>query len=67
MFTNALGKLRKGELSKRSVQRFLGPPDGFRVRAQYDVGFAGAVFGSNKALSLVYDPSDIVIHSEVTD
>ena len=65
MFTNALGRLRRLGLTKSTVQNYLGPPDGHRVRAEYDVGFGGAVFGPNKALILTYDDNDVVIASEV--
>lgn len=67
MFLNALGQLRALGLTRNAIQGFLGPPDGWRVRGQYDVGFGGAIYGSNKALILTYDDNDVVTSSEVTD
>lgn len=67
MFLDALGKLRILGLSRNVVQDLLGPPDGHRVRAQYDVGFGGAIYGTRKALIFTYDDSHVVIESEVTD
>jgi hypothetical protein len=67
MFLDALGKLRNLGLSRNVVQDFLGPPDGHRVRAQYDVGFGGAIYGTRKALIFTYDDNNVVIESEVTD
>jgi len=65
MFTHALGRLRRQGLTKTTIQDYLGPSDGWRVRGEYDVGFGGAVFGSNKSLILTYDDNDVVIASEV--
>ncbi len=65
MFTDVLGQLRKQGLTKTIVQQYLGPPDGWRVRGEYDVGFGGAVDGAKKALILTYDDNDVVIASAV--
>jgi hypothetical protein len=67
MFLNALGKLRNLGLTRDVVQDLLGPPDGHRVRAQYDVGFGGAIYGTRKALILTYDDGNVVTESKVTD
>ena len=67
MFTNALGRLRHQGLTKSLVQAYLGPPDGWRVRGQYDVGFGGAIYGGKKALIFDYDRDDVVISSEIAE
>jgi hypothetical protein len=67
MFTNVLGRLRNQGLTKAAIQTYLGPPDGWRVRGQYDVGFGGAVYGGKKALIFEFDSSDAVISSEVSE
>lgn len=67
MFTRTLGELRSRSLDRSTVELFLGPPDGSRVRAHYDVGLAGNFIGTNKALIIDYDDSDLVRTSAVTD
>jgi len=65
--TNALGRIRNRGLSLISAQELLGPADGARVRAHYDVGSGGTLFGAQKALILEYNPNDIVTASIVVD
>ncbi|HUU45173.1 MAG TPA: hypothetical protein VM118_05510 [Acidobacteriota bacterium] len=67
MIPHALRRLRTMGLNRAMVRLFLGPPDGHRVRAHYDVGFGGAVIGTGKALVLTYDADDNVIASAVVD
>jgi hypothetical protein len=67
MFTRALGELRARSLDRITAQSFLGPPDGSRIRAQYDVGLAGAFIGPLKALVFDYDTADVVEASSVVD
>lgn len=59
MFTRALGHIRGRGLEKSVVTNLLGPPDGTRVRAEYNVG-ARMPYGGNRALILEYGPDDIV-------
>lgn len=65
MFINVLGQLRILGLTKAIVQSYLGPPDGWRVWGEYDVGFGGAIDGGKKALILRYDENDVVVSSQV--
>ncbi|GAB4329230.1 MAG: hypothetical protein Kow0074_25630 [Candidatus Zixiibacteriota bacterium] len=59
MFTRALGRIRGRGLQKTVVTSLLGPPDGTRIRAEYDVG-TRIPYGSNRALILEFGPDDIV-------
>jgi hypothetical protein len=67
VITNALGRIRNRGPSLTAAQDLLGPADGARVRAHYDVGSGGTLFGSQKALILEYNPNDIVTASIVVD
>jgi hypothetical protein len=67
IITNALGRIRARGMSLVDVQDLLGPADGARVRAHYDVGSGGTPFGSQKALTLEYNPNDVVTSSAVID
>jgi hypothetical protein len=67
MFTNVLGRLRNQGLTSTAIQTYLGPPDGWRVLGQYDVGFGGAIYGGKKALIFEFDSNDVVISSEVPE
>jgi hypothetical protein len=67
MFTKTLRRLRRLGLNRATTRLLLGPPDGSRIRAHYDLG-SGAVFiGSGRALVLSYDSDDVVIESIVAD
>ncbi|MBI3871535.1 MAG: hypothetical protein HY304_00470 [candidate division Zixibacteria bacterium] len=66
MFTSALGRSRNLGLSQNHVTGFLGPPDGSRVRAHYDVGSGGSIFGGQRALIFEFDSADVVNRSIVT-
>jgi hypothetical protein len=67
MFTRALGRLRSVGLTQSHVAALLGPPDGTRNRAHYDVGMGGSFLGSAKALVIDYDPSDVVTATAVVE
>ncbi|MEW5701612.1 MAG: hypothetical protein AB1792_05225 [Candidatus Zixiibacteriota bacterium] len=63
----ALGRIRARGPTLTNVQELLGPADGARVRAHYDVGSGGVVLGSQKALILDYNADDVVSSSHVAD
>lgn len=67
MLTRALGRLRASGLYRNNVESVLGPPDGSRIRAHYDVGQGGKFLGSHKALVLEYDTNDVVTTSAVVE
>lgn len=67
MLTRALGELRSRTLSRLSVETFLGPADGARVRAHYSVGLAGGIIGKHKALVFDYNEWDIVKSATILD
>lgn len=67
MFIRTLGNLRSRSFDRESVEAYLGPPDGSRVRAQYDVGLAGAFIGTLKALIIDYDEADRVSRARITE
>lgn len=67
MFTRTLGELRARSLDRATIEALLGPPDGGRVRAHYDVGLGGDFFGSQKALVLEFDHLDVVTTTMVID
>jgi hypothetical protein len=67
MFTRTLGELRSRSLDRFTVESFLGPPDGIRVRSHYDVGLAGAFIGTHKALIFEYSELDIVQSATIAD
>lgn len=65
MFARTLRKLRASGMRRGTIQRLLGPPDGWRVRAHYDVGNGGAFIGPKKALIIEYDADGVVVASAV--
>jgi hypothetical protein len=67
MIPHIMRRLRALGLNRATVRLLLGPPDGSRIRAHYDVGFGGAIISSGKALVLTYDTDDNVIESAVLD
>lgn len=67
MFTRALGELRARSLDITTAQKLLGPPDGSRIRAHYNVGLAGAYIGPLKALVIEYSQDDVVERTAVVD
>ncbi len=67
MFTRTLGELRARSLDRLTIETFLGPSDGVRVRSHYDVGLAGDIIGTHKALVLEYDELDVVRNANVVD
>lgn len=67
MFTRALGELRSLSLDRWTAELLLGPADGVRVRAHYDVGLGGKLIGSHKALIFDYDEMDIVRSVVIAD
>lgn len=67
MFTRTLGELRARSLDRITIESLLGPADGSRIRAHYNVGLAGSFIGTHKALVLEYDEMDVVLTSRVTD
>ncbi len=67
MLTRTLGELRSRSLDRYSAELLLGPLDGVRVRAHYDVGLAGDFIGSHKALVIEYDETDIARSATVAE
>lgn len=67
MFTRALGELRARSLDRWTTESFLGPADGIRVRAHYNVGLGGDFIGTHKALVFDYDDQDIVRSVRIVD
>jgi hypothetical protein len=67
MFTRTLGELRARSLDRITVESLLGPADGSRIRAHYNVGLAGSFIGTHKALVLEYSELDVVLSSRITD
>lgn len=67
MFTRTLGELRARSLDRITIESLLGPADGSRIRAHYDVGLAGSFIGTHKALVLEYNDLDVVLSSHITD
>ncbi|MBD3298348.1 MAG: hypothetical protein GF341_06820 [candidate division Zixibacteria bacterium] len=59
MFTSALRTIRNRGLQRYVVTNLLGPPDGLRVRAEYDVG-AIMPYTSHRALVIEYGRDNIV-------
>jgi len=67
MLTRTLGELRSRSLDRFTAESLLGPPDGVRVRAHYNVGLAGDFIGTHKALVLEYDETDIARSATIVD
>ena len=67
MFIRTLGRLRSTGLTRGHIVALLGPPDGSRNRAHYDVGMGGSFLGSAKALVVEYDPNDVVTATVVVE
>lgn len=67
IFTRALGRLRALGLSRANTAAFLGPPDGWRVRSEYNVGRPGRFFGGHRALVIEFDAADTVRASFLAD
>ena len=67
MFTRVLGELRLRTFDRYTVESLLGPADGSRIRAHYDVGLAGRFIGTHKALIFAFDDLDVVKEVEVVD
>lgn len=64
VFTRALGRIRALGLSKGVATRLLGPPDGSRVRSEYNVGRTWFL-GGQRALILEFGAADTVIASHI--
>jgi hypothetical protein len=67
MYTRTLGRLRALGLTRSTVESFLGPADGHRVRAHYSVGNSNFVLGSDRSLILEYDQQEMVSLMKVSD
>jgi hypothetical protein len=64
--TRALGRIRALGLSKSVATNLLGPPDGWRVRSEYNVGRTWFL-GGQRALIIEFGGADTVLSSFVAD
>lgn len=66
VFTRALGRIRALGLTKSVATGLLGPPDGWRVRSEYNVGRTWFL-GGQRALIIEFAEADTVVGSFIAD